>query len=296
MNVVYFCFLLCVMALACNSLADKKTSKAEEEPTGYFESSFGKIAYYSKGSGPKLILLHAAGHDHRDFDAILPALISRYEVILLDWPGHGKSIWTAEEEISAVYFPILLKEFLEKKAPEGSILLGNSIGGYASLKLALENPKLVRGLILVDTGGMNELDFSSKAFIKLKSYSWFTSTIWNLFPKFYTKVENEHTKEIFERIKEAKYQPKAVETNVSLWKSFLDERYNLRNLVSNISQPTLILWGKHDPVIYPRFGMDLHTQILKSEFVLLDTGHIPFAEDPEKFLQILFGFLSDQNL
>ncbi|WP_246046992.1 alpha/beta fold hydrolase [Leptospira ognonensis] len=296
MKMIYLCFLLCTVTVSCSSTSPKNPLETEEEPSDYFESSFGKIAYYTKGKGPKLILLHAAGHDHRDFDAILPALISKYQVISLDWPGHGKSEWSSSEEISAVFFPTLLREFLEKKAPEGSILMGNSIGGYASLKLALEQPNLVKGLILVDTGGMNELDISSKAFIKLKSNIWFTSMIWNFFPKFYTKIENVHTNQMLDRIKKAKLEPKAVETNASLWKSFLDENYNLRNFVSQISQPTLIVWGKNDPVIYPKFGRDLHDKISDSEFELLDTGHIPFAEDPERFLQILFGFLSKRNL
>lgn len=134
MNLTYLCFLLCAVTIACNSTATKEISESEAEHTDYFESSFGKIAYYTQGKGPKLILLHAAGHDHQDFDAILPSLIDKYEVIRIDWPGHGKSTWSSKKEISAIYFPILLKEFLDKKAPEGSILMGNSIGGYAALK------------------------------------------------------------------------------------------------------------------------------------------------------------------
>jgi pimeloyl-ACP methyl ester carboxylesterase len=296
MNTIYLCFLLSAVTLACNSTATKDIPESEAEHTDYFESSFGKIAYYTKGKGPKIVLLHAAGHDHQDFDAILPSLIYKYEVIRMDWPGHGKSIWSSPKEISAIYFPILLKEFLDKKAPEGCVLIGNSIGGYAALKLTLDHPHLARALILVDTGGMNELDFSSRTFIKLKSYSWFTSLIWNLFPKFYTKIENEHTIQILNRIKNAKLNSQAVETNASLWKSFLDEKYNLRNLVSKVDKPTLILWGKNDPVIYPKFGKDLHERITNSELALLDTGHLPFAEEPEKFLQILFGFLSKRKL
>lgn len=272
------------------------TNESDNVETEFFESSFGKVAYRSEGKGSKLILLHAAGHDHQDFDAITPALTEKYEVIRMDWPGHGKSKWTYHEKISAIFFPTLLKEFLEKFAPEGSILLGNSIGGYAALQLTLDQPDLVKGLILVDTGGMNELDFSSKTFIKLKSYPWFTSLIWNLFPKFYTKKENDHTIQILNRIKQAKFTPQTIETNACLWKSFLDEKYNLRNLVSQIEKPTLILWGRKDPVIYPKFGKDLRERISNSEFKVLDTGHLPFAEDPEKFLLFLFNFLTKSNL
>ncbi len=270
--------------------------ESEDVPTGYFESSFGRIAFYIEGKGPKLILLHAAGHDHHDFDSIMPTLTNKYEVIRIDWPGHGKSIWTSEKEISAIYFPILLKEFLDKKAPEGSTLMGNSIGGFAALKLSLDHPHLVKGLILIDTGGMNELDFFSKSFIKLKSSPWFTSLVWNLFPRFYIKIENTHTIQILNRVKKSKFAPQAIETNALLWKSFLDEKYNLRDSVSHIQKPTLILWGKDDPVIYPKFGKDLNERISNSELVLLETGHIPFAEDPERFLQFTFGFLAKYNL
>lgn len=44
------------------------------------------------GEGPPLLLLHANPGDHRDYDAVIPALAARFRVIALDWPGYGASM------------------------------------------------------------------------------------------------------------------------------------------------------------------------------------------------------------
>jgi pimeloyl-ACP methyl ester carboxylesterase len=282
--------------LSCQSSIQIDQSENIDLPTGYFQTSYGRIAYYIQGKGTNLVLLHAAGHDHKDFDAILPELIKRYRVISIDWPGHGNSIWTNEKEISATAFPALLKKFLEGKEIKNSIILGNSVGGYSALQLAIDNPKLVKALILVDTGGMNDLDLFSKAFITLKSYRWFTYFIWNKFPSYYMKVENEYTQLILHRIQKLKENKLAIQTNSSIWKSFLDENYNLRGLVSKIKQPTLIIWGSKDPVIHPRFGIELQDLIKNSELKTMEVGHLPFAENPDEFMNLLTDFLIQKNL
>ncbi|MCG9875289.1 MAG: alpha/beta hydrolase [Leptospiraceae bacterium] len=288
--------LLFGTSIYCSSPLQLDQSENVDDPTGYFESSYGKIAYYIQGKGTNLVLLHAAGHDHKDFDAILPELIKRYRVISIDWPGHGNSIWTNDKEISATAFPALLKEFLEGKEIKNSIILGNSVGGYSALQLAIDNPNLVKALVLVDTGGMNDLDLLSKVFITLKSYNWFTYSVWNMFPKYYMKVENEYTQLILHRIQKLKENKLAIQTNSSIWKSFLDENYNQRGSVSKIKQPTLIIWGSKDPVIHPRFGIELQDLIKNSELKTMEVGHLPFAENPDEFMNLLTDFLIQKNL
>ncbi len=289
-------FFLCLIAIGCRSTVEKNPKEDESIPTGWYENSNVKIAYYIQGRGPNLILLHAAGHDHRDYDPIISELAQKFRVISIDWPGHGNSVWKTDKEISSIAFPKILEEFLRSQNINQSILMGNSVGGFAALQLAIDHPELVRALVIIDTGGMNELDFSSKLFIRLKSYHWFTSIVWNLFPKYYIKVENKNTQLLLERIRKSKEDPKAIGTNSSIWRSFLDEKYNLREQVRNIKKPTLIVWGANDPIIYPKFGTDLQTRIQNSELHFMETGHLPFVEDPIKFLSILSAFISKANL
>ncbi|EQA44411.1 Ndr family protein [Leptospira broomii serovar Hurstbridge str. 5399] len=274
-----------------NANSNAQDSK-EDKPSGFFESKYGKVAYWIKGKGRTVFLLHSAGHDHRDFDAIVPALTSKYRVICLDWPGHGiSSNPTPPSSASALSIAEVLQEVAVQLAPDGAVFLGNSVGGFASLKMALEKPKLVKGLILVDTGGMNAPDFKTRTFTNLKGTLWFTGLSWTAFPKYYLKIRNEYTNQIVERIREKGTQEGAKEVNAAIWRSFLAPGHDLREKVREIKQPTLIVWGAEDPVLEPSLGKTLHGEIKNSQAVFLKTGHVPFAEDPDAFLRAAIPFL-----
>ncbi|PJZ51805.1 alpha/beta hydrolase [Leptospira adleri] len=273
---------------------EKSTIQSEEKPSGIFQSRQGSIAYWIRGKGETLILLHSAGpgHDHRDFDAVVPKLSESFRVISVDWPGHGSSGFpNPVDSASAVSYADILPELVELLAPKGAVLIGNSLGGYASMRIALDKPNLVKGLILVDTGGMNDPDFKTRMFVKLMSSLWFTGATWNAFPNYYIKVENPYTKSILTRIEERKRVEGSKNVRAAIWKSFSDERHDLREKVAKITAPTLIVWGEMDPVIVPELGERLHDKIKGSRLVFLKTGHVPFAEDPEGFLEAAIPFL-----
>lgn len=268
------------------------SSMETDQPKGYFESKIGRIAYWIEGKGNTILLLHSAGHDHKDFDSIREELSKNYRVVSIDWPGHGHSPNpNIMENASAVKYAEVLPDFVKQLAPEGVVVIGNSIGGFAGMKLALEKPSLVKGLILVDTGGMNEPDWKTRLFVGLKGKPWFTGLVWNLFPNHYIKIENKYTRAILERIRSRKVIEGSVEVNASIWRSFLEEGHDLRESAKNIKVPTLIVWGEFDPVILPEIGKDLREKIQGSNLVLLKTGHVPFAEDPKSFLKFALPFI-----
>nr|WP_246836119.1 alpha/beta hydrolase [Leptospira yasudae] len=286
--------------IACSGGQEMQTAIEEprtvsnEKPSGYIQTRMGSVAYWIQGKGESIVLLHSAGpgHEHRDFDAVIPTLEKYYRVISLDWPGHGQSGSPKPfDSASAVGYAEILPEIVEKLAPEGAVFIGNSLGGFASMKIALDKPNLVKGLILVDTGGLNDPDFKTKIFVKLMSTLWFTNATWNSFPNYYIKVENEYTKSILNRIGEKKEIEGSPNIRAAIWKSFGDERHDLRERVSQIAAPTLIVWGKNDPVIVPELGERLHQKIAGSKLVFLKTGHVPFAEDPKGFLEAALPFL-----
>ena len=70
------------------------------------------------------------------------------------------------------------------------------------------------------------------------------------------------------------------------WQAFFRER----------QPPTLIVWGKNDP-IFPAAGAEPYRRDLKNlEFHLLDTGHFALEEDGALIAQLIRGFLGRQKL
>ena len=55
------------------------------------QTSRGVVSYTDDGSGPPILLLHAALHDRTDYGPVHGALAKGRRVLALDWPGHGES-------------------------------------------------------------------------------------------------------------------------------------------------------------------------------------------------------------
>jgi pimeloyl-ACP methyl ester carboxylesterase len=72
-------------------------------------------------------------------------------------------------------------------------------------------------------------------------------------------------------------------------------RNNLGEELSEIKQPTCLIWGKNDTITPPFVGNEFNRLIPNSELHFIDhCGHAPMMEVPEEFNKILATFLSKQ--
>src|SRR5258708_13811599 len=120
-------------------------------PMATMQTSLGVVSYTDEGSGPPIVLLHAALHDRTDFAPVTGALEKGRRMLALDWPGHGGSPLPSTP-LRAVEFGDLLIEFADRLDLSNTVIIGNSVGGYAACRLALERPERVPGVVLVNTG------------------------------------------------------------------------------------------------------------------------------------------------
>jgi pimeloyl-ACP methyl ester carboxylesterase len=82
--------------------------------------------------------------------------------------------------------------------------------------------------------------------------------------------------------------------NAAVWRSFLEPQHNLLEQARGISAPALVINGRHDPVIPAKTdGRNAARAIPGAKFIVLESGHAPFAEMPEEFLALLQPFLAE---
>ena len=68
----------------------------------------------------------------------------------------------------------------------------------------------------------------------------------------------------------------------------LDFHKQLRNL----HMPMLILSGRFDRGMLPRYAVQFKTYAPKAQFVMFEkSGHFPFIEEPEEFIRVVADFL-----
>jgi 3-oxoadipate enol-lactonase len=109
-----------------------------------------ETAWYEVGSGPPLVLLHGLGDDHRAWRRTLPDLILNRRVILYDLRGHGgTSLGSPAGTLRQLGED--LARLLDALQIERALIVGFSLGGTIAMRIALDHPELVAGLVLVAT-------------------------------------------------------------------------------------------------------------------------------------------------
>jgi pimeloyl-ACP methyl ester carboxylesterase len=99
---------------------------------------------------PKLLLLHGALGSATLFDELKQILEVDFDILTFNFPGHGgKQI--PVEPFSFSLFASAILDFLDDKKIENIDIFGYSMGGYAALWLAKENPSRVKKIFTLAT-------------------------------------------------------------------------------------------------------------------------------------------------
>jgi pimeloyl-ACP methyl ester carboxylesterase len=113
-------------------------------------SSGQVISYLRWGAGePELVLLHGLGQSAHTWDTVMLALAR--PGLALDLPGHGHSDWRADCDYGPWRNAEAVAEVMEAVAPLAEVVVGISIGGATTIRLAAEYPGLCRRAVYLDT-------------------------------------------------------------------------------------------------------------------------------------------------
>lgn len=113
----------------------------------------GGMRYGVGGEGQPLLLVHGLGGGGDNWVEVLPELLERHRVVVVDLPGHaGSAPLPAGATVDD--FAAALAGALEAEGAEQALVAGHSFGGLVALRLAHRRPDLVCGLLLVSPAGI----------------------------------------------------------------------------------------------------------------------------------------------
>lgn len=116
----------------------------------FVEAQGAQVHVDSWGSGPPVLLVHGASSDMGVWQpSVIPALSARYQVNGYDRPGMG---FTAQRPPDADTLAVQAKvaaDVVEKLGLRRPIVVAHSWGGAVALRLVLDRPDLVAGLVLI---------------------------------------------------------------------------------------------------------------------------------------------------
>lgn len=241
----------------------------------------GKFKFIEKGEGEPLVLLHGLFGALSNFSHLVEHFRKSYKVVVPMLPLFDLDLL----HTTVGGLQKFVKRFIEFRNYEQIHLLGNSLGGHVGLVYVLKNPERVKSLILTGSSGLFENGMGDsypkrgdKEYIRKKTQLTFYDP---------AMATDELVDECFEitnnRLKVIKI--------ISLAKSAI--RNNLGDELSQIKQPTCLIWGNNDTITPPFVAREFNKLIPNSELHFIDKcGHAPMMEVPGEFNQILGTFLS----
>ncbi|MEV4753788.1 alpha/beta hydrolase [Micromonospora sp. NPDC049559] len=242
-------------------------------------TSAGTVGYDSRGSGDPIVLLPSGGHDLHDYDEIRELLPDGLRSIGVDWPGHGRSpAGTAPS--TELRLTRIVEELLDSLTPDGAVLAGNSVGGNVAARLAIRRPDLVRGLMIIDGGGFEDTTLTGRAFCALMSRPWFVRLVYPLFSQAYLRPRSTADRRARAAAIAITRTTPGVTAVTEIWHSFRLPEHDLRAEAGRITAPTVLVWGRHDPVLPLRAAETARDLIPGSRLVVVDSGHLPHTTDP----------------
>jgi pimeloyl-ACP methyl ester carboxylesterase len=145
-------------------------------------------------------------------------------------------------------------------------------------------------LVLVDSGGFLGRPPQVRAFCALMARPRFLRAIYPWFANRYMRPRSDEDRRVRDLGIATTREDPGLRAVSELWRSFPSAEHDLRAEAPSISAPTLILWGKRDPVIPLKVGRWLAGAIPGAELTVFDTGHAPHVSDPEGFAARLIPF------
>ena len=114
------------------------------------KTSVGRVVIWEReGEGDPLVLLHGLGARGSRLRPFVEALDRPNPVVLPDFPAHGDS-----DPPRQMWVPDLVQGVDEALVDlEPAVFYGNSMGGYAAVKIAASRPEQVKGVFVSSPGG-----------------------------------------------------------------------------------------------------------------------------------------------
>ena len=263
--------------------------------------------YLTAGMGPPLVLLHGVGDNALDWQWVLPALARTQRVYALDLPGSGGST-KPDVGYSPAFFTRFLSAFLDALDIERAAVVGNSLGGLVSLRLALSEPSRVSALGLVASAGLGrEVTYALRS-LALPGYGRL-AVAWGKRPPGAAQRALGRSTLLFARprrvppmwLKE-QYRlarlPGFLEAQLATVRAQVGLKGQREVVVDRLAQlevPTILVWGTRDRVVPYSQAKEAFSRLQEGSLELIsDCGHSPHVEQPERFVSSLGRFLKEK--
>ncbi len=263
-----------------------------------------------RGDGPAVVMCHGfpgLGYSYRHQFA--PLVDAGYRAVAPDMPGYGRSAKGVDQRDPFGYLADMIRGLLYELRIDTAHLVGNSYGGSAALRLALDTPDRVTKLVLMGPGGIGTTrGLPTAGLNSLLNYYGGDGPSRDKLEAFIRHYLVYDGASVPEELIDLRYQasidpevvadpplrrPSGRSALRTLWRMDLTRDARLKDLQT----PTLVLWGRDDKVNKPSGGPVLLDTLPNAHLVMTSrTGHWMQWERAGLFNELVTDFLTGNRV
>jgi pimeloyl-ACP methyl ester carboxylesterase len=265
-----------------------------------------RVSYRTAGQGgPVVLLIHGITGCAEQWDQVIPLLAERYTVVAPDLLGHGQSA-KPKGDYSLGAYAVMVRDLLVALGHRRATVVGHSLGGGVAMQFAYEYPPLAERLVLVSSGGLGrEVHLMLRAatlpgselvlpIISNQRLNRAGGAVVELLgrlglragpdlaemAKGYGSLADAGARQAFIHTLRAVLDIGGQRVNAT-------DRLYLAELL-----PSLIIWGRRDPLIPVHHADIAHQALPGSQLEIFeDSGHFPQLNNPVRFAHTMIDFI-----
>ena len=250
-----------------------------------------RIHYKDEGNkeGKVLVLVHGFADSLFTFDYMIPELENEFRLVRMDFPAFGLTGKVPSSNYGPEAFVKVIHEVTNNLGIQKFSIIGNSLGGSAAWRYALNYPEQLEGLVLIAAAGIKNEEEKERKLGPKAVNSPLTGWLFRyVMPKFMIGniLKNVFVDESFitsknvDRFHDFLILEGSREAIISMSTSG-GYKNNSKLEIRNITTPTLIIHGANDNIIPVRTHEYFLSEIVNSKALVYDrVGHIPMLEAP----------------
>ena len=266
-----------------------------------------RIFYREAGpdDAPVILLLHGFPSSSFYYRNLIPRLAGKYHVIAPDYPGFGFSDTPAVDQFNYSFDRLaeVIGKFVVAKAISHCVIYMQDYGGPVGMRLAVQHPEWISGLVFQNA---NVYHAGLMERFLLKQPLWRKRNGATEAPVL-RQMEHDSIKSLYTHgarrpedlcpdgwtMDSALIQrPGNMAIQLELqagYESNLLKYPEWQEWLRRHQPPTLVAWGKNDPIFGPKGAEAFRQDLPNAEIHLLDTGHFALEEDTD----VVAGLVSD---
>ncbi len=283
--------------------------------SGFTKLGSLRVHHTYGGHGSPVLFIHGLGSSgYIEWRFNLDAAADRHRVYAPDLPGFGRSA-KPRARYGVPYFTRFIERYMQARGLRSAAVVGASLGGRIALELALENPRRVSKLVLVNALGLGRPNVhvsyglvtiprlgEAVMSVARDALHWAPSQMIRRVAgrlaggshDLTRTMDDAYLDNLRELYAAEGYHDAYLATVRSLVtpQALFGGHHDVTKRLNELKIPVQLIWGADDPLFPVAHAARAHSLIDHSRLAVIEgAGHTPQAERPEEFNRVLHKFI-----